>query len=624
MLQISTLLRCEFTIINRSTSLVFLLAVEGVCMSGGAHSRGEAHVPRTSMVGLVKGSAIDDRLLEVTRQITLATQRTPDPRRQMSMCLSVLAELIPAQSVVFVMTKINLPSFAHNANQQLQMQIVDALEGGHWPPEARQSYMNYLQDEAAGDPFLEAMGRETMRTPGVIRPLLRRDVVTDEAWYGSRHYQVYRGACGFDDCIYTSVFIDGSSGVSRLYPGLPASMAIGIGTHALKGVRPFCHADADLSAAMLSAILPMAELSVTGQRTGAANLFAELTPRQREVLILLNEGLNSKEISKQLSLSSATVHTYVQAICKRLGVRGQLEALSLCHRHGWLSGTGTPRDLSEAPSRSPSATGLNGSSNGGARSGGFTLIELLVVIAIIALLVGILLPALASARRAAQRTGCLSNLRQIGIALQAYVNDFEAMPQRKAPFPLPGSPEIVHALVHGGRLGSTPFLSLDTIHPAERPLNPYLYPQLDAKSDADVELPVFRSPSDRGTRISGLPAPWDATDSMYKLFGSSYTLNDKGLESTTQATLIPVRMTPSGPVVGGRLPQISFPTKTWFAGSWPIYNFGEGLDRGTRWYGVDRDRGNVEANLTMADGSCKQVTVPAGIVNETSEYRFLP
>jgi prepilin-type N-terminal cleavage/methylation domain-containing protein/prepilin-type processing-associated H-X9-DG protein len=58
------------------------------------------------------------------------------------------------------------------------------------------------------------------------------------------------------------------------------------------------------------------------------------------------------------------------------------------------------------------------------RRGGFTLIELLVVIAIIAILAAILFPVFARARERARRTQCMSNMRQLGIALGMYIDDW--------------------------------------------------------------------------------------------------------------------------------------------------------------------------------------------------------
>jgi len=58
------------------------------------------------------------------------------------------------------------------------------------------------------------------------------------------------------------------------------------------------------------------------------------------------------------------------------------------------------------------------------RSAGFTLLELLVVAAIMAIMAALLLPALGRAREQARRAVCTSNLKEIGIALHLYLNDY--------------------------------------------------------------------------------------------------------------------------------------------------------------------------------------------------------
>ena len=83
---------------------------------------------------------------------------------------------------------------------------------------------------------------------------------------------------------------------------------------------------------------------------------------------------------------------------------------------------------------------------------GFTLIELLVVIAIIAILAAILFPVFAKAREKARQASCLSNTKQIGIAIQSYAQDFDE--------------RLPMTYFYGGAAGSPPlYWPMDVMQP---------------------------------------------------------------------------------------------------------------------------------------------------------------
>jgi prepilin-type N-terminal cleavage/methylation domain-containing protein/prepilin-type processing-associated H-X9-DG protein len=144
--------------------------------------------------------------------------------------------------------------------------------------------------------------------------------------------------------------------------------------------------------------------------------------------------------------------------------------------------------------RTPSRSSQAGNNDARCFTNGFTLIELLVVITIIVILAGMLLPSLVTTRDAGRKAACLSNLRQIGLAIRAYANDYDGkIPYGpKAPpftspanfYPSTGAPTSLVSLQSGAPAGLGLLLRE---HLSDQP-KVLFCPASDQVLDADVEL----------------------------------------------------------------------------------------------------------------------------------------
>ena len=139
------------------------------------------------------------------------------------------------------------------------------------------------------------------------------------------------------------------------------------------------------------------------------------------------------------------------------------------------------------------------------RRSGFTLIELLVVVAVIAILLAILLPALRKARTLTKRIACQSNLKQIAVACNMYLDDNEGR------FYQAGNANVLY----GGWSGLQP--------PSPRPLNKYFGLPVELVDDIKIEndARVFCCPADRGGAALYMPF-----EKAYNLWGTSYQANN--------------------------------------------------------------------------------------------------
>jgi DNA-binding NarL/FixJ family response regulator len=84
-----------------------------------------------------------------------------------------------------------------------------------------------------------------------------------------------------------------------------------------------------------------AGLPPAGAADARAALFERLSPREREILVAIAEGLNNSELASRFFLSESTVKTHVGRILQKLDARDRVHLVILAYEHGLLSGPGT-------------------------------------------------------------------------------------------------------------------------------------------------------------------------------------------------------------------------------------------------------------------------------------------
>jgi prepilin-type N-terminal cleavage/methylation domain-containing protein/prepilin-type processing-associated H-X9-DG protein len=223
------------------------------------------------------------------------------------------------------------------------------------------------------------------------------------------------------------------------------------------------------------------------------------------------------------------------------------------------------------------------------KSSAFTLIELLVVIAIIAILAAILFPVFAQARERARAASCTSNVRQIGIGLMMYVQDYDET------FP-PHFPQV-DAINGGGPTRNMPI---------EAQLSPY------TKNDG-----IWHCPSDAGA-INSNPPWWDGSkranplSRSYGYIGGIFTAQG-GSAAVDTNTGAAIRTTP--PIVFSQasfttpadtfiIVEASAPTYTGGSAVWPI-----GSPNGSAFIGCDTWKlpGRTPGDTTDAPPACRTI-----------------
>ena len=212
--------------------------------------------------------------------------------------------------------------------------------------------------------------------------------------------------------------------------------------------------------------------------------------------------------------------------------------------------------------------------------GAFTLLELLVAVSIVAVLVGLLLPALRHAREATRTATCASNLRQIGLAWDAYERSYDTTPV----------PDARVAWSFGGAA----FVGAERVAVLERsrPINPMLIAAVGGRwgDSASKFAAVFACPSDIGLARPSATGPVSTGRTAFETFGTSYRAN----AGATGLSAVADGRSASAVILAG--------DAAWYYADLPKRNPESGT---TAWWHQPRGL----ANIVAADGSVRGIRV---------------
>jgi prepilin-type N-terminal cleavage/methylation domain-containing protein/prepilin-type processing-associated H-X9-DG protein len=230
---------------------------------------------------------------------------------------------------------------------------------------------------------------------------------------------------------------------------------------------------------------------------------------------------------------------------------------------------------------------------------GFTLIELLVVIAIIAILAAMLLPALSKAKASAVQTQCLSNLKQINLAMTMYCADFgDKTPSANSVKSTRGDEDVwwwYKELVK-------PYAGIKITSAAN---GLYPYPP-DPRGSNDM---VFHCPVDRGWKEVGYPNPHYTNPSLD--YGS-YVFNGCANAGNPAASTTLLKIT---------LSSVKHPSRTWMMSEWPIH-------WGYSWHSNPYGKKDIafkdaKINVSMVDGHAQFIKTYYNLALGNAPFGYL-